>query len=163
MAYLIRNASMADLPVIEAIYARARRFMAQTGNPNQWGKTNPPTSQLIQDIGRGELYVLTDDNGIHGVFYFALGEDPTYAAIYEGSWGSSESYGTIHRIAADGSGGVFAAALDFCKGRSMHLRIDTHHDNKIMQHTVEKHGFQRRGIIYIADGSPRIAYELFVK
>ena len=39
------------------------------------------------------------------------------------------------------------------------LRIDTHQDNKVMQHVVEKHGFTRRGIIYIADGSPRIAYE----
>jgi hypothetical protein len=28
-----------------------------------------------------------------------------------------------------------------------------------MQHVVEKHGFSRRGIIYIADGTPRIAYE----
>jgi hypothetical protein len=32
-----------------------------------------------------------------------------------------------------------------------------------MQHVVEKHGFQRRGIIYIADGTPRIAYEYIEK
>lgn len=159
MQYTVRNAISDDLPRIEAIYARARDFMARTGNPNQWGKTNPPTDQLIRDIGRGELYVLSDENGIHGVFFFAIGEDPTYTEIYEGSWESALPYGTIHRIASDGSGGVFSAAMAFCQSKCSHLRIDTHHDNRVMQHVVEKHGFSRRGIIYIADGSPRIAYE----
>lgn len=157
----VRTANMEDLPTIEAIYARARQFMADTGNPNQWGKTNPPVEQLLIDIQRKELFVVTNETGIHGVFYFAMGADPTYANIYEGCWGSEEPYGTIHRIASDGSGGVFSAALAFCKEKTGHLRIDTHHDNKVMQHVVEKHGFQRRGIIYIADGSPRIAYEYF--
>ena len=159
--YQVRNAQMADLPTLEAIYAHARQFMAQTGNPNQWGTKNPPTEQLEEDIRRQELYVLENETGIHGVFFFAMGEDPTYAEIFEGSWGSNEPYGTIHRIASDGSGGIFTAALNYCKTRADHIRIDTHHDNKIMQHVVEKHGFSRRGIIYIADGSPRIAYEYF--
>ena len=161
MEYSVRNAQMSDLPVIEAVYARARQFMAETGNPNQWGKTSPPTGQLVEDIEKGTLYVLTNETGIHGVFYFALGADSTYAEIYEGSWGIDAPYGTIHRIASDGSGGVFSAALAFCKGIISHIRIDTHQDNKVMQHVVEKHGFRRRGIIYIADGSPRIAYETF--
>ncbi len=39
------------------------------------------------------------------------------------------------------------------------FRIDTHNDNKIMQHVIEKNGFIRCGIIYVKDGSPRIAYE----
>lgn len=157
--YSIRNAKMNDLPRLEEIYAYARSFMVKTGNPNQWGTKNPPTAQLEVDICRQELYVLEDEGGIHGVFYFAMGEDPTYQSIYEGSWASAAPYGTIHRIASDGSGGIFAAALEFCKGKSNHIRIDTHHDNKIMQHVVQKHGFASRGIIYIADGSPRIAYE----
>lgn len=160
MKYSIRNAVAADLPSIESIYAYARKFMAETGNPNQWGKTNPPTGQLVEDIADQKLYVVTAESHIHGVFFFSLGEDPTYGEIYEGSWLSEEPYGTIHRIAGDGSGGVFRAALAFCKVKSKHLRIDTHHDNKVMQHVLEKHGFQRRGIIYIADGTPRIAYEM---
>ena len=44
-----------------------------------------------------------------------------------------------------------------------HLRIDTNEDNRVMQRTVEKAGFTRRGIIYIADGTPRIAYDLIKK
>ena len=58
-----------------------------------------------------------------------------------------------------GGGGVFAAALEYCSGVIGHLRIDTHADNKPMQHVVEKAGFSKRGIIYVEDGTPRIAYD----
>ena len=157
--YQIRVAKMEDLPRIEEIYAYARQFMENTGNPTQWGKTEPKVSQLKIDIGEEKLYVI-ESHGIHGVFFFTIGEDPTYARIEDGSWLSSEPYGTIHRIAGDGSGGIVGTAVEFGKQKIRHLRIDTHHDNKVMQHVVEKLGFSRRGIIYVADGSPRIAYEM---
>lgn len=157
--YQIRRAKDGDLPEIKEIYAYARSFMARTGNPNQWGQKNPPPEQLVEDIREGKLYVVTEAGQIHGVFFFSLGSDPTYNYIEDGQWHSHMPYGTIHRIASDGSGGVFGAALDFCRKRSSYLRIDTHEDNKIMQHVVQKHGFRRCGIIYVADGSPRIAYD----
>lgn len=159
MTYIIRRAVPADLPRILSIYAYARQFMEENGNPNQWGKTNPPEEQLVQDIGEGTLFV-AESEGIHGVFYFSLGEDPTYLEIFQGSWISDAPYGTIHRIAGDGSGGIVAAAVEFAKKQISHIRIDTHEDNKVMQHVLEKLGFHRCGIIYFADGSPRIAYEM---
>lgn len=157
--YQIRKAVMEELPAIEAIYAFARAAMARSGNPTQWGNTYPSRSLLEGDIHRGELYVVADRACIRGVFAFILGEDPTYARI-EGAWHSSAPYGTIHRVASDGSGGIFPAVLRYCRGQIPHLRIDTHHDNRIMQHVVEKQGFQRCGVIYVADGSPRLAYDL---
>lgn len=152
-----------DLPRIEEIYAYARKFMAETGNPNQWGNTTPQTCLLEDDIEKGDLYVLIHDHMIHGVFYFYIGPDPTYGVIENGYWRSNTPYGTIHRIAGDGSGGVLAAAVAFGKQRINHLRIDTHDDNKIMQHAVAKHGFQQAGIIHLANGSPRIAYDLLLE
>ena len=163
MEYLIRKAQWGDLPRIEEIYAYARRFMAETGNPNQWGNTTPRTSLLEDDIQKGDLYVLTNEDSIHGVFYFFIGPDPTYGVIEDGQWRSDTPYGTIHRIAGDGSGGVLAAAVNFGKERIRHIRIDTHEDNKIMQHAVAKHGFQRSGIIHLENGSPRIAYDLLIE
>ena len=157
--YVIRKATMEDLPRIEEIYAYARQFMEQTGNPNQWGKTDPPVAQLEVDIKEGKLHVVESDC-IHGVFFYTIGEDPTYAQIYDGSWISNEPYGTIHRIAGDGSGGIVKTAVEYGKQQCSHLRIDTHEDNRVMQHVVEKLGFSRRGIIYIANGTPRIAYEM---
>lgn len=161
--YQIRKAKMEDLSRILEIYAFARRFMAQTGNPNQWGTTHPEETQLRADIGYGDLYVVENKTGIHGVFAFFLGEDPTYSHIEKGAWHSQAPYGTIHRIASDGSGGIVTAAVDYCSGVISHLRIDTHHDNRVMQHVLEKHGFQRCGIIYVSDGSPRIAYDRIQK
>ncbi len=68
--------------------------------------------------------------------------------------------GTLHRVAGDGKAhGIFDAIAKFCEQKISHLRIDTHEDNKVMQHLIEKNGFQRCGIIYVEDGSPRIAYE----
>jgi hypothetical protein len=148
---------------VEEIYAYARKFMEETGNPHQWGKTTPETTQLIDDIAKGDLYVLTDNGIIHGVFYFYIGTDPTYGVIEDGSWRSDTPYGTIHRIAGDGSGGVLAAAVAFGKTKINHIRIDTHHDNKIMQRAIAKQGFCRSGIIYLEDGSPRIAYDLLTE
>lgn len=159
MNYTVRNAVSADLPRIEEIYAIARDFMEKTGNPNQWGKTNPPHDWLVDDIEKKLLYVITDEDRIHGVFYFYIGEDPTYGEIEDGTWHSSEPYGTIHRIASDGSGGILHTAVEFCETLSDNIRIDTHHDNIVMQNAVAKLGFKRSGIIHLANGSPRIAYE----
>lgn len=159
MDYTIRNAKCQDLSRILEIYAYARQFMADHGNPNQWGKTNPPRQMLEADIAQEKLYVVENGQRICGMFFFDIGEDPTYKVIYEGNWISNAPYGTIHRIASDGSGGIFSACVEFCSKKCHHLRIDTHHDNRIMQRVVEKAGFLRCGIIYIADGTPRIAYE----
>lgn len=156
----IRNALQKDLDDILRIYARAREYMKHSGNPTQWGENFPPETLINDDIREKRNYVVEADGGIHGVFAFILGDDPTYARI-EGAWKSDASYGTIHRIASDGEvKGIFAAAIAFCKTRSAHLRIDTHADNKTMRHAIEKAGFKECGIIYIEDGSPRIAYEL---
>lgn len=157
--YTVRAAKKDDLPAIEKIYAYARCFMASTGNPNQWGTTNPPVKQLIEDIKMGNLYVVEDEKDIRGVFAFFLGNDPTYAYIEDGEWHCDGPYGTIHRVASDGSGGIFSAILGYAKSRMNYLRIDTHRDNKVMQHVLEKYDFRRCGIIYLANGSPRIAYD----
>lgn len=162
MLYTVEIAQPKDLPRIEQIYAYARSFMAKTGNPNQWGNHHPPHDQLVQDIEENTLFVVKAQDTVHGVFYFLLGEDSTYAAIYEGSWRSQTPYGTIHRIAGDGSGGILKAAVAYGKTKTDHIRIDTHADNLVMQKALEKQGFQKRGIIYIADGSPRIAYDLLL-
>lgn len=162
MVYTVRKAEQTDLPRILEIYASARHFMAQTGNPNQWGTTHPPRQQLEQDIRQGDLLVVEDNQGIHGVFFFSLGEDPTYGQIYDGQWHAQRPYGTIHRIASDGSGGILGTAVAYGKARSDYLRIDTHEDNHVMQQALQKQGFRRCGIIHIADGSPRIAYDLLV-
>lgn len=156
----IRTATMDDLDAIEAIYAHARRFMAESGNPTQWGATHPPRAMLLQDIALGQLYLAEEAGQPCGVFAFILGDDPTYAIIEQGSWLSDAPYGVIHRIASNGNvHGLLRHAVDFCAAKTAHLRIDTHADNAIMQRQIIKCGFTRCGIIRVRDGSPRIAFE----
>ena len=147
------------LPQILPVYARAREFMAATGNPNQWGKTSPSVELLQNHIANGNLYALCHEGRIVGAFAMIPGEDPTYNYI-EGSWNYDLPYAAIHSVASDGSvKGLFSQILEFCSKSSAYLRIDTHHDNKVMQHVLEKHGFMQCGVIYLENGDPRIAYD----
>lgn len=159
MDYQVRKARMRDLGRIKEIYAYARSFMAANGNPNQWGKTHPPVEQIRQDIEEENLYVITTEEEIHGVFFFLLGDDPTYAQIFNGAWHCDLPYGVIHRIAGDGSGGILKTAVEFAKNVCQYIRIDTHEENVVMQRALEKLDFQKCGIIYLKDGNPRIAYD----
>ena len=159
----IIQAKQTDLPRILEIYAYTRNYMKKTGNPNQWKDHFPPEALLANDIEAGNLYVVKHEDRIHAVFAFIIGEDPTYAKIEQGCWHSDEEYGTLHRVAGDGEvKGIFNLIVAFCNQKIKHLRIDTHKDNKVMQHLILKNGFCKCGIIYIEDGSPRIAYDKIV-
>jgi len=159
MVYQIRKAQMSDLSAVMKLYGDARQFMEAHGNETQWGQSYPEQTLLCQDICREKLYVILDERGIHGVFYFSIELDPTYAVIHRGQWHFEKTYGVIHRIAGDGSGGVLRTAVEFASGQIDYLRIDTHADNYVMQNALEKLGFSKCGIIYVEDGSPRIAYD----
>lgn len=161
----IRKTAEADFDRVMEIYARARDFMVQTGNPNQWGPTRwPPEALIREDIRTGNSYVcINDEEKVIGTFFFIQGRDiePTYRNISEGEWIGGSEYGVVHRIASDGSEkGTGRFCLTWAFGQSGHLRIDTHPDNRVMQNLLGSLGFVRCGIIYVAeDRYPRYAYE----
>jgi ribosomal protein S18 acetylase RimI-like enzyme len=158
----IRKAVLGDLPRILEIYAGARDFMVRTGNPNQWAHRGWPPEELIrQDISREKSFVCCEEGNILAVFYYDYGPDidATYRRI-DGAWLESGPYGVVHRIAACPGSGAGKFWLAWAFARSGHLRIDTHADNRVMQHVLEKLGFTRCGIIYLEpDNDPRIAFE----
>lgn len=157
---IIRNATLADLDRIMEIYDLGRAFMRANGNSAQWGNGYPSRELIREDIERGESYVITDETEIHGVFLFMHREEPTYAVIEDGAWPNDLPYSTIHRVATDGKcRGLFDLCVEFCTARASILRIDTHKDNLPMQNAVARNGFTRCGTVYMADGSPRIAYQ----
>lgn len=149
-----------DLPRIMEIYDIAKAYMRANGNPNQWNGAYPDPETLRTDIEKQRLYVYKKDGRIHGVFMLLLEEEPTYAYIEDGNWREERPYGTIHRLAGGGEvRGLFAKCVAFCESKMKYLRADTHFDNHTMQHLLEKNGFERRGIIYLKNGDPRIAYQ----
>lgn len=164
MSFSIRTANMSDLPEILKIYADARQYMRENGNPSQWGKHHPAESILRADIEAQRLYVCTEKGLILGVFYYCQGEDPTYKQIFGGQWLNDESYGVIHRIAvAAHQKGVATFCFDYALSQCSNLRIDTHADNLPMQKSLQKNGFQRCGIIYLENGEERIAFHKVIK
>lgn len=161
----IRHSTIQDLERIMEIYTHARSFMAEHGNPNQWGPTNwPPEALIRSDIAAGNSYVcLNDTDQIIGTFFFTHGNDiePTYRKITDGCWLDDSPYGVVHRIASDGSEkGVGLYCLNWAYDQCDHLRIDTHGDNTVMQNLVKKAGFIHCGTIYVEeDNYPRLAFE----
>lgn len=160
----IRKAEAGDLDQIMDIYQSARSYMKSCGNADQWGPTYPSEALLLSDIEKGQLFVLVaedEEERLLGVFAFIIGPDPAYKEIRGEGWLSDLPYGTIHRIASGGrSRGFFKSCLDFCRSKMDHIRIDTHRDNKIMQEHILKNGFSYRGLVNMADGSERLAYEI---
>ena len=146
---MFRGAVRGDLPQILQIYAHAREAMAASGNPTQWGDNFPPQELLEEDIDSNRLFVYVVNGQLLGVFAFILGVDSTYQVIEDGAWlNDTLPYGTIHRLASSGkSKGVASAVIEWCLEHCQSLRADTHADNQIMQHLLEKNGFTRCGII----------------
>ena len=161
----IRHADIKDLDRMMEIYRFARQFMAEHGNPHQWGPTNwPPEERIRGDIRDGCSYVcLSDDGRIIGTFFFKCGKDvePGYRNIEDGAWMDDSPYGVVHRIAGDGSErGIGAFCIGWAFEQCGHLRIDTHGDNVVMQNLLKKLGFVHCGTIHVEeDDNPRLAFE----
>ena len=158
---MFRGATRSDLPQILKIYAHAREAMAASGNSMQWGDKFPPQELLEEDIDSNRLFVYLVNGEMEAVFAFILGPDPTYAKIEGGQWlNDTLPYGTLHRLASAGKRkGVATDVITWCLEHCESLRVDTHESNKIMQHVLDKNGFTRCGIIHVADGTARIAYQ----
>lgn len=157
----IRKGTASDIDAVMMCYETARQLMRSSGNHSQWVNGYPSRELVAEDITHGISYVGVDEDGdIAMAFAFVIGEDPTYTVIEQGQWLNSLPYGTIHRLGSNGKHhGILRICVDFCMSKINNLRLDTHADNYIMQHTAEKLGFKHCGIIYCIDGSPRIAYQ----
>lgn len=159
MSYQIRLAEFADLPRILEIYEAARRYMRDTGNPNQWGNSHPAESILREDISKKQLYVCAENKEILCVFAYIPGPDPTYSFIEGGQWLNDAPYGVIHRIAvAQHQKGIASFCFQWALAQCPNLRIDTHRDNRPMQEALYKNGFAFCGTIHLLNGDPRIAF-----
>ncbi len=160
----IRKSRPEDLDELMKIFDYARRFMQAHGNPNQWIDGYPSAELMLGQIEAGYCYLCVDENAnVCGTFCFIYGDDPTYARIDDGDWLNDEPYGVIHRLATNGrQKGIADACFEWCFRQTNNIRIDTHHDNIVMQSIFTKHGFQRCGIIYTHNGTPRIAYQKMI-
>lgn len=156
----IRKSTPNDLNTILKLYENARAFMAANGNPTQWGTSDPKQELVENDITDGHSYVCEENGRIIAVFFYDIYEEPDYKKIYEGQWLDDTPYGVVHRITSDGTvKGTASFCLQWAFDQCQNLRIDTHRNNHIMQHLLKKNGFHYCGIIYIEDGTERLAFQ----
>jgi Na+/H+-dicarboxylate symporter len=158
----IRKVSLPeDSERLMEVFATAKGIMAADGNVTQWTEGYPSMDIVKSDIEKDGGFVVEDDGKIVAYFAFLPSPEPTYDKIYDGKWlNDSEPYHVIHRIASfPEAHGIFQSIMEFCFAKEHNIRIDTHRDNKIMQHNIEKHGFKYCGIIHLANGDERLAYQ----
>ena len=157
--FTLRKSRIEDLDRIAEIFASARQRMKENGNPDQWKDDRPSLDLVREDIRKGNSYVVEDDGRVVATFAYIIGIEPTYLDI-DGQWLSDDPYGTIHRIASDGSvRGIFELVLNFAESFGRDIRIDTHEDNTVMRHLLAKHGFIYCGIIIVDNGTKRLAFQ----
>lgn len=100
----IRKSTEADFEQIMKIYRYARKFMAEHGNPRQWGNNNWPPEKLIrQDILKRKGYVCVHEGRVVGNFFFDFGKDiePTYHTIKGGAWLDDDPRLAYEKTASD--------------------------------------------------------------
>ena len=158
---VIRLACKDDVPVIMRLVEEARGIMRSCGNVNQWIGGYPDKDTIVNDIDNGHCYLCVEQGGeVIASFAFIPGPEPTYKEIFEGAWLDDKPYYVVHRLASTAdSHGVFNDVMDYCMGVAGNLRIDTHRDNVIMRHLIERYGFTYCGIIYLLNGDERLAYQ----
>ena len=162
MTMTIRKATYSDIPELMQLFEHAKGIMRASGNMHQWGGGYPSEDVVRCDIERGVCYAVCDAIGrIEATMALIPGPDPTYSVIEEGRWLNDEPYYVIHRIAVAVPGkGHARRMLDYAFERTGTIRIDTHRDNAIMHHILRSYGFCHCGVIHLANGDPRDAYQL---
>ena len=156
-----RPAREEDLDAMEVILAQAKAVLCSIG---QWNENYPAREDFLEDMARGECYVLTCGGGVGGFFTLSTQPEEGYAAITDGKWSSDDPYAVIHRWAVEvqwrGSG-LAGRMIGECVRLAQEqglgwLRVDTHKKNKAMLGLLRKCGFQYRGNVLVA--VPHVSY-----
>ena len=162
--YELVSAGAEDLSVCMAILDSGRDFQRAQGF-TQWRDGYPAAKDVLCDIQQKGAYLLMADNTPAAYIFIGFAGDPSYPAI-EGRWHHDAPYAVFHRVAISGDfrGMGLADILLHRAGALAHLRgfhvlrIDTHEDNKRMQHVLTKNGFSYCGTV-LQNGEPRLAYD----
>jgi len=155
-----------DINDIMNIIRQAQDYFKETGI-NQWQDNYPNVETISNDIDNEESYVLLEEGIIVATAVVTFNVEKTYNSIYEGKWISNDEYAVIHRVAVDNnnkglglSSQIIKKVEQLCLNKGVHsIKVDTHEENLSMQKLLKKNKFQYCGIIYLENGSKRIAFE----
>lgn len=156
----IRKSTPQEIDQIMNCIVFARQLMRDSGNTIQWINGYPSKELMLESIEKGFNYLIVNNEEILATFDFIIDDDPNYAVIENGNWQNDEQYGVIHRLASNGKAkGIAQFCFQWCFSQFPNIRIDTHETNIAMQKVLKKLGYKECGIIYVSDGSPRLAFQ----
>lgn len=164
----IRKTTKNDIDTILEIFENGRQIQKETGNAGQWAEGYPTREMVEVDVQKNRSYVCVSDSNdgkikaetILSTSVLDFEPDPNYSYIEEGEWLNEEPYATIHRIATSGLvSGAGKYIFGWCTDQYKNIRIDTHKRNKPMLSLIEKYDFIYCGIIYVHDGTERLAFQ----
>lgn len=161
---IFRKARISDADAVTEIYDLARQSLKRNGIP-QWQGGIPGRSSFMEDVERGESYVIEDEGSIIGTIQI-IEHEPYYDKMLTGEW-RSESALVAHRVAVlvgcrkRGVGSMLlleAEKIAVSMGKSA-LRLDTHENNFKMRNMLKKNGYVNVGAVKMPNGELRLAYE----
>lgn len=131
----------------------------------QWHPDYPTQQTIHDDVVQDIGYAFVNEQGVIGYCCMIIGEEPAYRNI-EGAWKTDRPYAVVHRMAFSKKargGGLSKEAIHLIKALCLSnhisaIRVDTQGENKVMQHILDREGFQYCGLIQF-DGGPKLAYE----
>lgn len=161
-----RKSNETDINNIMSIIKQAQAYFKEHGI-NQWQNNYPNTETINNDIDNNNSYVLLKDNKIVATAAVSFDGEKTYNSIHEGKWITNNEFAVIHRIAVDNtykglglSSQIIKSVEKLCLSKDVcSIKVDTHERNISMQKLLKKNNFEYCGIIYLEDGSKRIAFE----
>ena len=161
----IRKARPCEAEICYSFINDARAYHAKLGFV-QWHEGYPVLQTIMDDINTGTGYALVNksDEPV-GYCCFVVGEEPAYKVI-DGKWLNDNPYAVVHRMAFSKNirgKGACGEAMDLLKKTALSLgiktiRVDTQAENKVMQHILEREGFEHCGCVQF-DGAPKLAYQ----
>lgn len=167
----VRCATNSDIDSIMSVVKSAQEYLKNQGI-NQWQDGYPNREAIETDVNTAEAYVLDDNGKIAGYFAIYTENEPVYDYLEGGEWLSdTRNHAAMHRVCISGNYRgqglahmiyTYATERAEALGRDS-LRVDTHHDNKIMRHMAESHGFVACGSVYYPGNLKRIAFEKLLK
>lgn len=163
----VRPAKKEDLANIMTCVRRLRKEYFETNNIPQWQGDYPARENFAADIEAKRLFVMYMGECLIGFASVGFEADPCYAEVEGGAWKDDGAYAVVHRFGINpdwhgmGMGKALMGLADkLCESKKVSaIRADTHEQNAGMIHLLEKCGFEKRGVIHLENGDPRLAFE----
>lgn len=161
-----RRASGSDTGRIMEIVRQAQDYF-RIHSIDQWQNDYPNNKVICADIQNKSGYVILTDDKIVAYAVLSFDKEDAYEALYCGEWQRTEDYAVIHRMAVDNAfkGRGLASVIlkkfeEICLAKGIrYIRTDTHEENIPMQDFLRKAGFKYCGVVFLTDGSKRVAFD----